>query len=217
LIFAIIFSCHPVQYYWDKSIPGGTCININSLSYGITGAGFITDLMVLLLPLPSLWNLQMQSSRKLAIMGIFVLGGFCCVAAIIRLPLLLSMNQSDLTWTAVEAGLWINVECNLGIVCACLPVMKPLFRAISPMTSLRSYLWKYSRGTSRTGSTRDPRGTSTDKIVSNDAHGDFHKDESIELQGQRWHAVDIKHDLYESTPRWNDRTTLETRGTLGQR
>ncbi|MCJ1294429.1 hypothetical protein MMC34_005987 [Xylographa carneopallida] len=193
LIFSVVFSCHPVQYYWDKSISGGSCININTLSYGITGAGFITDLMVLLLPLPSLWKLQMQSPRKVAIIGIFILGGFVCVAAIVRLPLLLSMNQSDLTWTAVEAGLWINTECNLGIVCACLPIMRPLFRAVSPMVSLRSYLWKYSRGTSRTGSTRDPRSTSTDMIVSVEGYSDSQKERSIELQSQRWRTADVKN------------------------
>ena len=52
------------------------------------------------------------------------------------------------------------------------------------MVSIRSYIWKYSRGTSRTGSTRDPRGTSMDKIVSVEAYGDPYKNRSIELQNQ---------------------------------
>lgn len=75
-MFSVIFACTPVNYYWDKSIPGGGhCININTLAYAITGAGFVTDISIWLLPLPYLWGLQMKLPRKLAVMGIFLLGG----------------------------------------------------------------------------------------------------------------------------------------------
>ena len=33
--------------------------------------------------------------------------------------------------TIVDAGIWINVECNIGIVSACLPVLRPLLKYIS--------------------------------------------------------------------------------------
>ena len=33
--------------------------------------------------------------------------------------------------TIVDAGIWINVECNIGIVSACLPVMRPLLKYTS--------------------------------------------------------------------------------------
>ena len=32
--------------------------------------------------------------------------------------------------TVVDVSLWINVECNVGIVCACLPVMRPVLQLI---------------------------------------------------------------------------------------
>ena len=74
-MFSVIFACVPISYYWDKSIAGGHCININYLGYGITGAGFLTDLLIWLLPVPWLWSLQMKLPRKLAVIGIFLLGG----------------------------------------------------------------------------------------------------------------------------------------------
>ena len=49
-----------------------------------------------------------------------------CVAGIVRIPLLLELKIYDLPYTAVIAGLWINVECNIGIVSACLPTLRPL-------------------------------------------------------------------------------------------
>ena len=75
LMFAVIFSCKPVQYFWDRSIPNGTCIDQNARAYGITAANFVTDLVVWLLPVPWLWGLHIQLSRKLAVIGIFLLGG----------------------------------------------------------------------------------------------------------------------------------------------
>lgn len=72
---AIIFSCKPVEYFWDKSIPNGYCHSQNTRGYGITAANFITDLAVWLLPIPWLWGLQMETSRKLAVIGMFLLGG----------------------------------------------------------------------------------------------------------------------------------------------
>ena len=74
LVFAVIFSCHPVAFFWDKTIKGGTCIDENDLAYGITATNIVTDIVVLVLPIPWLWNLQMVSARKVAIVGIFLLG-----------------------------------------------------------------------------------------------------------------------------------------------
>ena len=74
LVFSIIFSCKPVQFFWDKTIHNGHCVNENSLAYGITAANIVTDIVVLVLPIPWLWRLQMQMSRKLAIIGMFLLG-----------------------------------------------------------------------------------------------------------------------------------------------
>ena len=70
-----IFSCDPVAYFWDKLIPDGHCININTLRLVGDGLNFIADILVLCLPIPSLWGLQIPFSRKLALIGMFVLGG----------------------------------------------------------------------------------------------------------------------------------------------
>ena len=66
--------CTPIQYFWDKSIPGGTCININHVGFFITSPpDILTSIAILILPIPWLWGLQMQMRRKLAIGGIFLL------------------------------------------------------------------------------------------------------------------------------------------------
>lgn len=58
-VLSIIFICRPVQYFWDKTIPGGYCGNDFGILYGVAGPNIATDLAVLILPLPILWKLQM--------------------------------------------------------------------------------------------------------------------------------------------------------------
>ena len=72
---SVVFACVPVAYYWNKKLPNGHCINLNTFAYGITGANFVTDILIWLLPIPWLWSLQMKLPRKLAVIGIFLLGG----------------------------------------------------------------------------------------------------------------------------------------------
>ena len=58
-VLAIIFICHPVQFFWDKTIPGGHCGSDSGILYGVAGPNIATDIAVLVLPLPMIWRLQM--------------------------------------------------------------------------------------------------------------------------------------------------------------
>ncbi|KAL8941282.1 MAG: hypothetical protein Q9216_002343 [Gyalolechia sp. 2 TL-2023] len=136
-IFAIIFSCYPVESFWNKAIVGH-CVNEHTLSWGITGTELATNIIMLILPIPWLWKLRLAWSKKLAITGMFALGTFVCVSCIVRFPLLATLKQTDASWTIVPAGVWIVVECNIASVC--LPLMRPLvsfkFSSISTYFSL---------------------------------------------------------------------------------
>ena len=74
-MFLEFFTCIPFAYYWNKAIPGGHCINQNHVAYyGTTPPDVLTNLALLVLPIPYLWRLQMQRAKKIAITVIFVLG-----------------------------------------------------------------------------------------------------------------------------------------------
>lgn len=72
-ILAIIFSCYPVESYWNKAIVGH-CVNEHTLSWGITGTELATNIIMLILPIPWLWKLRLAWSKKLALTGMFALG-----------------------------------------------------------------------------------------------------------------------------------------------
>lgn len=40
--------------------------------------------------------------------------------------------------TVIDSGIWLLVECNIGIVCACLPIMRPIFQAVAPCVGLKT-------------------------------------------------------------------------------
>ncbi|KAI4122416.1 MAG: hypothetical protein LQ338_005839 [Usnochroma carphineum] len=124
-MFAIVFSCYPVASYWNKAIVG-QCINEHTLSWGITGSELGANIIMLVLPIPWLWDLRLARAKKLALVGIFTLGCFVCISCIVRFPLLAAVVQTDASWTIIPAGIWIAVECNIGIASVCLPLMRPL-------------------------------------------------------------------------------------------
>ena len=66
--------CHPIAYNWDKSIPGGHCENQNQTNFAVGVTNLVIDLLVVALPMPMLWKLQLTLSRKLQVMGMFGLG-----------------------------------------------------------------------------------------------------------------------------------------------
>ncbi|KAL8947284.1 MAG: hypothetical protein Q9222_006421, partial [Ikaeria aurantiellina] len=127
LMLTAFLHCQPLAYYWDRSIPGGHCVNDNLIGYAITSVNIVTDLVVLILPIPWLWGMNMAVPKRMAVVGLFILGSFVCIAGIVRIPLLSELHLSDITWTSISVGVWVNVECNIGIVSACLPILRPLF------------------------------------------------------------------------------------------
>lgn len=70
---AIIFSCYPVQGFWDRSIDA-KCFNENNFSYAITSTELVTNILMLVLPIPWLLKLHLPRGKKITLFGIFMLG-----------------------------------------------------------------------------------------------------------------------------------------------
>ncbi|KAM6476690.1 hypothetical protein HDV62DRAFT_402613 [Trichoderma sp. SZMC 28011] len=136
ILVTSITQCRPYNYFWKQYVDPtaiGTCINIPHFFVGNAAASVATDFMILLTPIPMVWGLQMPVAQRLSVLGIFFLGGFVCVAGIVRIVVLLQMFKSaDLTWNMSQAFIWSSVEPNIGIVCACLPTLRPLLRRCIP-------------------------------------------------------------------------------------
>ena len=70
---AIIFQCTPVEGAWNQPA-AKHCINARAFFLGNGTASMIMDVLILCLPMPMVWRLQLNRKRKLALTGMFLLG-----------------------------------------------------------------------------------------------------------------------------------------------
>lgn len=74
VILEALVLCTPVQYSWDKSIPGGVC-NGENVAYIVSAVtNLVIDAWVVALPMPKLFGLQMSRTKKLGLVSMFSLG-----------------------------------------------------------------------------------------------------------------------------------------------
>lgn len=70
-----IFQCTPIRYAWNKS-GSGYCTATLPRMYAYAGCNFLTDLMILLLPMPLINGMtHLPKQQRIGLMGIFALGG----------------------------------------------------------------------------------------------------------------------------------------------
>ncbi|KAI3396244.1 hypothetical protein diail_12388 [Diaporthe ilicicola] len=146
-------TCTPIAFFYDRTIKGGVCRN-QVISGTIAAVlSLVGDIYVLALPLPALWQLKINTRKKIAVVGIFLLGSFGCVASVIRITEILKFSPLDATYNQVYAATWTTLEQGVAIVSGNLPLLGPLFRgffASRGNTTANSY--GMSRGmTSRAG------------------------------------------------------------------
>lgn len=91
------------------------------------------DIIVVVMPMPYVWRLHAPLAQRLILGGMFVLGTFISVVSSVRLIIFLRIpiaTSGDVTYNFREIILWSIVEINIGLVCACLPSLKPAFAAV---------------------------------------------------------------------------------------
>ena len=73
--FTVIFECTPIDFSWDQRGGHGHCINLDKFFLGQAIPNIVTDIVLLSIPLPMIWHLQLPRSQKMALSGVFLLGG----------------------------------------------------------------------------------------------------------------------------------------------
>ena len=77
-----LLQCIPINYIWDPSVKGGRCLAIPLAGTILAAVNVLTDIVILIMPMPILWKLQIEMREKLQIMGIFLLGGLYALSTI---------------------------------------------------------------------------------------------------------------------------------------
>lgn len=71
--FGTAFNCNPVAKNWNTSLPG-QCGPASSIWIASVVPSVFIDLLILILPIPRIWAIQMSHSRKVGLSVVFVLG-----------------------------------------------------------------------------------------------------------------------------------------------
>jgi len=139
--------CRPLSYNWDTTGVQGTCGDLHAAYLSVGIVDVVTDFLIFLMPIPMIQTLKMPTRSKIATSGVFALGLFtiACGAARTVSVSVVQFDPSDIE-TGVELTMWSIIEPCVGIIVACLIVMRPLIAHIGEkLSSLSSSLGLTSR------------------------------------------------------------------------
>ncbi|KAF9741478.1 integral membrane protein [Paraphaeosphaeria minitans] len=131
-VLSSIFGCKPIQAFWTLKHPF-TCLDQSTVWFFNGAMNILTDLSIIVLPMPVIRKLNLPPRQKQALIGIFAIGGFVCLVSILRLQSLVAISNSlDPTYDNPPAATWSSIETNIGIICSCLPCLRPLVTRYLP-------------------------------------------------------------------------------------
>ncbi|KAK7408448.1 hypothetical protein QQX98_009375 [Neonectria punicea] len=132
--FSVLFACKPISAAWNVRLAeDANCINRPPVYITQAAFGCVTDLMLLLLPVPTIVGLQMSTRQKFGLLAMFGIGSITLITSIVRLVLLLpSLSNPDQSWSLAEGCLWVIIEANLLIMCGSLPTLRVFLRNVAP-------------------------------------------------------------------------------------
>jgi hypothetical protein len=71
--FIIAFDCEDEYYTWHFSFTA-KCIEITTVTVAIGAVNIATDLIIMVMPLPLIWQLHLGKSQKLGLLAVFGTG-----------------------------------------------------------------------------------------------------------------------------------------------
>lgn len=144
LTFLNAFQCTPPSAAYDIEKDNGRCINIITLYLCSSPVNIFCNLAILVLPIPVLTGMRLPQRQKTVLVFTFALGIFVTIVDVIRIYYLQKAvdvqlatierfdSTVDFSWNSSLALMWSAVEVNIGIICACIPTLKPLIKKLIP-------------------------------------------------------------------------------------
>lgn len=132
-----VFQCTPVPRAWNPTIPG-KCIDAKALFIANAVPNIVIDLFMVAIPIYPVSKLRLPVSQRIALIGLFMLGGIVCVVSIYRVTTISTLSAANLAFTIRGAAVLGNIEVATAIVSASLPTLRPLFSTCMRAVGLSS-------------------------------------------------------------------------------
>ncbi|KAL1868061.1 SNARE-binding exocyst subunit S6 [Diaporthe australafricana] len=139
-IFMQIFQCVPVPFVWEGWLgtfgPHG-CLNVNALTYTAAAFSITQDIVILVMPLPLLWNLNTGLRQRVDIGIMFSLGFFILLTSCIRLGFIVKFASTyNPSRDYIGPLIWSGLECGVSMIVTSLPAIRTLLtRRKAPSSS----------------------------------------------------------------------------------
>ncbi|GKZ76853.1 hypothetical protein AnigIFM56816_008142 [Aspergillus niger] len=148
-IFVSIFQCWPVRYFWIKHIDG-SCMQGRNTFYIVVGSIALAENFILVsMPLVVVWGMNLSPRQKVELSLIFGFGGLVCAIGLLRMVTFKRYVTADATTNGYLQAIWSIVELELGIICASVILMRPIFHRLS-----ESFKMKYCTMRGQTSKSR---------------------------------------------------------------
>ncbi|KAJ0422220.1 hypothetical protein BJY00DRAFT_311282 [Aspergillus carlsbadensis] len=137
LILALIFACDPLARAWDASVTQGRCINRNAVYMATAVTNTASDVVLLGVAVWIVSRLRMSMGVwvRVGLIFLFGVGGVTTAMSIVRAATLMpQLTSPDKTYGLAEASIYILIEANLIILCACLPYLRQFLRHHAPQS-----------------------------------------------------------------------------------
>ncbi|RAH85539.1 hypothetical protein BO86DRAFT_395840 [Aspergillus japonicus CBS 114.51] len=140
------FACMPVGYQLNPFKPGkGQCFDTKAFYRWMSFPNIVTDIVMLVLPLPMVHRLHTSHAQKIGLGIIFATGGIGLITSCCRFAIFYSdTERRDDTWKAASLHMWTEIEPGVYFLAACMPSFPPLIQL------LRTRFVRSKRGSSQT-------------------------------------------------------------------
>ncbi|KAI0835423.1 hypothetical protein F5Y06DRAFT_134740 [Hypoxylon sp. FL0890] len=147
-IIAGFAACRPFSANWaPPDVQAAQCIDKEELFVWSTFPHIVTDVILLILPLPIIWGLRIKTKLKAALTVIFLIGSLGLGTSILRFLTFNNTNAfTDAPYDAVELVTWTIAEPGVYLISACVMMYRPLLGKFNAGLLRTSYI-----GNSRPG------------------------------------------------------------------
>ncbi|KAI0849949.1 hypothetical protein F5Y00DRAFT_46701 [Daldinia vernicosa] len=183
-----IFACVPVSLSWAPPLgpdPRHHCMDLPLFMFATSVLNTAIDLAVLAIPIPLFRKLRIAPKQRAALTAVFTVGVVVCIASVMRLVTLRQLSsraEEDPSVSGLPLGIWSGVELDLGVICACLPTLRPMLARAFPRllgSAADSELSSW-RGTRRV--TRDGNGSYRMRELRSNDEDDKLRDGDVEMR-----------------------------------
>ncbi|KAK8004124.1 kinase-like domain-containing protein [Apiospora arundinis] len=133
ILAVMMTACIPLRKKWDHTLEDvdGYCHPV-AVWWAITGFQAGSDVIIFLMPLPTICKLRLPRRQKWGLVAVFAVGLFVCLISVMRIVWIYRASDPDFTYTGKSIAEWSCVELNTAVICASLMVLKPLYHKLHP-------------------------------------------------------------------------------------